>query len=353
MGLPEVVIEFQEKRSNFIHRLGRGMVAIPFVGASFTTSVVAVAAEADDVETSLGEGFPADQKETVTAEMLRAINNGASKVIAVCAKDVTTAQSLLAAQRFNYLAIGGLEDTDQTSMVTWAKGKKYCCGRNFIIIGGSALAEEPDYHIVALDDVNLTDPDMTTAAIAGILAGLSRESGTYYVVDRNTDGTGYATEDQADSDNDDGIITVFYDGEKAKLSRAVTTYYAEDPDSAYAKIRNVDAMNMIIDDITDSFIENYVGKVLNSYDKKMAMVGIINQNYLGGLANDVLDPDGVNKVDVDVEAHKELAKTIGEDVSTMTEMELRKYPTGAKVFLAGSVRFLDTMEDLKIIFVIE
>ena len=81
MGLPEVVIEFQEKRSNFIHRLGRGMVAIPFVGASFTASVVAVAAEADDVETSLGESFPADQKETVTAEMLRAINNGASKVL--------------------------------------------------------------------------------------------------------------------------------------------------------------------------------------------------------------------------------------------------------------------------------
>lgn len=353
MGLPEVAIEFQEKKSNFIHRLGRGMVAIPFVNAAFTTSVVASATDPADIAAALGETFPADQKETVTAEMQRALNGGAAKAICVCAKDATTAETLLSAQRFNHLALCNLEDNDQTAMQTWASGKNYACGRNFLIFGASSLFDEAaDGHVVAVDDTNLTEENTTSAALAGVFAGLSQESGTYYVMNRNTDGTGYATKDQADADVDKGIITVFFDGEKAKISRAVTTYYAEDPKSAFAKIRNVDAMNMIIDDINDAFVEQYVGKELNSYDRKMAFIGLINQSYLAGLEGDVLDPDGENKVDIDVEAHKELAKAAGENVGEMTEMQLRKYNTGSALYLTGTIRFLDTMEDLKIVFVI-
>ena len=351
MGLPEVVIEFREKQNNFIHRLGRGMVAIPFVNAAFTTSAVVVATDTADIATAV-TGLPEDQQDTVSAEMQRALENGASKAIAVCAKDAATVETYLSAQRFNWLAIGNLQSTDQTTVTTWAKGKNYACGRHFILMGASALADTPEVDTVSLDDTYLTDADMTTGAVCGLLGGLSDRSGTYYVVDRNTDGTGYATMEQADTLGDQGILTVFFDGEKAKLSRAETTYYAEDPNSPLAKIRNVDSRNMIIDDITDSFIENYVGQVLNSYDNKMTFIGLINQNYLGGLVGTVLDPDGVNKVDIDVEAHKELAKTAGEDVSNMTEMELRRYPTGSRIYLTGSIRFLDTMEDLKIVFVI-
>lgn len=353
MGLPQIVIEFQKKRSTFIHRLGRGMVAIPFVNAAFTTSVVASATDPADIATALGSGFPEDQKTGVTAEMTRALENGASKAIVVCAKDATTAETLLSAQRFNYLAMGNLENTDQTTLATWAEGRKYACGRNFMIFGAaSVLDEETDGHLVALDDVNLTEENSTTAAISGVFAGLSEESGTYHVMNTNTDGTGYATKDQADADNDKGIITVFFDGEKAKLSRAVTTYYAEDPESPYAKIRNVDTMNRIIDDITDSFTEQYVGKVLNNYDNKMSFIGLVNQTYLAGLAGEVLDQDGENKVDIDVEAHKKIASAKGENVDEMTEMELRRYNTGSAIYLAGSIRLLDTMEDLKIVFVI-
>lgn len=353
MGLPQIVIEFQKKRSTFIHRLGRGMVAIPFVNAAFTTSVVASATDPADIATALGSGFPEDQKTGVTAEMTRALENGASKAIVVCAKDATTAETLLSAQRFNYLAMGNLEDTDQTTLATWAKGKNYACGRNFIIMGASSVvAEEAEGHVAALDDTNLTDEDSTTAAVCGVFAGLNQASGTYHVMDTDTDGTGYATKDQADADADLGIITVFYDGEKAKISRAVTTYYAEDPDSPYAKVINVDTMNRIIDDITDSFTEQYVGKVLNSYDNKMSFIGLINQTYLAGLAGEVLDPDGENKVDIDVDAHWKIAAEKGENVDEMTEMDLRRYNTGSAIYLTGSIRLLDTMEDLKIVFVI-
>ena len=150
-----------------------------------------------------------------------------------------------------------------------------------------------------------------------------------------------------------GIVTVFYDGEKAKISRAVTTYYALDQKSPLAKIRNVDTMNMIKDDIKASFENDYVGKVPNSYANKMTLVGMINQVYLDGLKGDVLNPDYDNAVDIDVQAHKDLARNEGMVVSEMSEMDLRRYDTGSAVYLAGNICFLDTMEDLTISFVID
>lgn len=352
MGLPEIHIEFEEKKTNFIHRLGRGMVAIAFADAAYTTPKTVVCDDASAVASAVND-LPSEKKSVVEAEMMRALQNGAAKVIAVCAKDVATVESVLSAQKFNYLAIGNLQASDQSTVVTWAKARGFMCGRHFIVIGNHGLANSADAHVVALDGQNLKDSACTTAALAGVFAGLSKQSGTYYVMNPKCDGTGFATREQADSDVDKGIVTVFFDGEKAKISRAVTTFYATNPKSPLAKVRNVDTMNMIKDDIKVSFENDYVGKVPNSYANKMTLIGLINQVYLDGLKGDVLNPDYDNAVDIDVEAHKTLARSEGAVVSEMSEMDLRRYDTGSVVYLAGKICFLDTMEDLTISFVIE
>lgn len=350
MGLPEVVIEFKEKQSNFIYRLGRGIVAIPIIDAAAEAAEIVSASDSASIESAV-KNVPSTSQAAATKELTSAINAGASKAMVVIAKDVDTMKEALAPLRFNHLALGNLETATQTALNDWASARGYVCGRNFLLYAAqTALDEVKNKQVVAIDDVNLTSEKASISAIAGLLAGVGDESGTYQVIDANTTGAGYATRDQADALVDAGVVTVFYDGEKAKLSRAVTTYYAESSKSAFAKIRNVDSMNMIIDDITDSFENQYIGKVLNSYANKMAFIGLINQSYLAGLSGTVLDPDGANKIDIDVAKHKELAQAAGEDVDSMSEMDLRKYNTGANVYLTGSVRFLDTMEDLTITF---
>ena len=79
----------------------------------------------------------------------------------------------------------------------------------------------------------------------------------------------------------------------------------------------------------------------------------MNQVYLDVLKGDVLNPDYDNAVDIDVQAHKGLARHEGMVVSEMSEMDLRRYDTGSAVYLAGNICFLDTMEDLTISFVID
>lgn len=354
-GLPGTKITFEEKVNTFIQRLSRGMVAVMFVDAGFTSPTVVVATDAEDVAAAV-EGLPEEQKTVVSAEMTRALDNGAAKVLALCAADVSGVNTLAAAQRFNWLSIGELEPADQTTVVTWAEGKGFRTGRSFMLMGDHAVlddASDTTWNTVAFDDTNVTNSETTTAGLCGIFAGLSRRSGTYQVVDTKTDGTGYATMEQAADAINKGLLTVFYDGEKAKIGRAVTTYFDPDkPKKAMGKIRAVDAANMIQDDINDTFVDTYIGNSDNGYDDKMAFIGIVNQNYLAGLEGDVLNPEGENKVDIDVEMHRKLAKEAGEDVSKMSDMELRQYETGDVVYLVGSLRFMKTMEDLNIRFTV-
>lgn len=342
MGLPEVVITFREETNTFIHRLGRGVVAVPVISAGAATVVV---------EATTPAAVTTDNT-TLKSLMTAALEGGAAKAIGIVAADAEALQAALAGQRFNWLAIGELKENEQTAVAAWAKGKDYRTGRSFIVVGGDSLANAKDAHVVALDKTNVTAPLVTSARLAGILAGCGDRSGTFYVVDAKTDGAGYADRAQAEAATNAGKLCVFYDGEKAKIGRAVTTIYANDKAGAFAKIRNVDIMNMIEDDIRASFEDDYAGRILNSYDNKMSFVGIINNVYLAQLAGTALDPDGVNAVDIDVAKHEELARLAGEDVSRMTVMDLRKYPTGESVYLAGSLRLLDTMEDLHIAFVI-
>lgn len=349
MGMPEVKISFQENAQNFIKRLGRGIVAVAFIGTGFSQAKVIDLAFATELDKALGD-LPKESQEKVGRLVRGAFVGGARKVFAVCGKDVTAVTGALEGLRFNWLALGGLTPEDQETLATWAKQKDYTTGRTFILLGGEGLAKAKSGHVVALEGTYTTNEKVTSAFLAGIFAGLSDRSGTFYVVDEATDGTGYANRDQADATIDKGLLTVFYDGEKAKIGRAVTTAYAPDKKSAYAKIRNVDTMNMIVDDIKNTFYDAYVGQVLNDYDHKMGFVGQLNQVYLKGLEGSILDPGGINKVDLDLEKHAGLAAAEGMDVSTMTDQALRKYNTGEVVYLTGRLKLLDSMEDLYISF---
>ena len=100
-----------------------------------------------------------------------------------------------------------------------------------------------------------------------------------------------------------------------------------------------------IKDDTDA----YVGKVINDYDHKMLFIAAVLV-YFDEIKGNVLDRDGKNTVDIDEQYQANYATLKGEDIGEMTAMEIRKYNTGTNVVLAGSVKPVNAMEDLKITF---
>lgn len=192
-----------------------------------------------------------------------------------------------------------------------------------------------------------------TARIAGILAGLSLDrSATYYQL---TEVESVETYEDIDSLIDKGQLLLVDEGEGdgVKIARACNslTTFTTDVGQDFRFIKIVEAIDMITDDIRDTFKSDYVGKVINDYNHKMLFISAI-MVYFSGLKGNVLDnsPTAQNTVDIDEEQQKNYAILKDEDVAEMTVQQIREYNTGTNVYLTGRITPVNAMEDLTIDF---
>ena len=192
-----------------------------------------------------------------------------------------------------------------------------------------------------------------TARIAGILAGLSLDrSATYYQL---TEVESVETYEDIDSLIDKGQLLLVDEGEGdgVKIARACNslTTFTTDVGQDFRFIKIVEAIDMITDDIRDTFKSDYVGKVINDYNHKMLFISAI-MVYFSGLKGNVLDnsPTAQNTVDIDEEQQKNYAILKGENGAEMTVQQIREYNTGTNVYLTGRITPVNAMEDLTIDF---
>lgn len=214
-----------------------------------------------------------------------------------------------------------------------------------VIADGQSKSEEPEF-------ITYTAIEYT-ARIAGILAGLSLDrSATYYQL---TEVESVETYEDIDSLIDKGQLLLIDEGEGdgVKIARACNslTTFTTDVGQDFRFIKIVEAVDMITDDIRDTFKADYAGKVINDYNHKMLFISAILV-YFSGLKGNVLDnsPTAQNTVDIDEEQQKNYAIKKGENVKNMTVQQIREYNTGTNVYLTGRITPVNAMEDLTIDF---
>ena len=85
--------------------------------------------------------------------------------------------------------------------------------------------------------------------------------------------------------------------------RQVNTYTGDNEKKGedFSKIKIVDAMHLIKDDIRDTFDKYYVGKVSNTYANKQQFIAMINRVYFAELKGLVLQDTDKNRVDINIE----------------------------------------------------
>ena len=193
-----------------------------------------------------------------------------------------------------------------------------------------------------------------TARIAGILAGLSLDrSATYYELSEVVDCDAY---EDIDSHINNGELCLFdeQDGNGVKIARACNSLhtFTTDVGQDFRFIKIIEAIDMIQDDIRDTFKNDYAGKVINDYNHKMLFIAAI-MVYFRGLKGNVLDASETaqNYVDIDEAAQKDYAILHGDTVEDKTVQWIREYNTGTNVYLEGRITPVNAMEDLKIEFV--
>lgn len=264
--------------------------------------------------------------------------------------EITAALEALADENASYIALSSSADTMATKVVTWIKAQRNA-GKNVKAVLPDTAADCEGVINYATESVSVGDKSYTAdeycARIAGLLAGTPiTESATYFVLSEATDCT-RLTKEEMDNAVDAGKLILNYEDGKVRIVRAVNSLVtkSEGKGNQYKKIKLIDIMDTIRNDIKTTIKDEWIGKKANSYDNKCLLIAAI-QNYFNTLVQ-----QGVlsfANVQIDTSNNKKYLEENGVDTTEMNSEEIKQANTGDKVFLVAQIKMNDAIEDVSL-----
>lgn len=380
MGAPSIEISFVEKATSAITRGERGIVMLWVKDAlpALACNPVTVVSESD-----IPEGLSDTTVEQVKLAMIGYIN-APKKVLVYCmgiAEDAETEtvetgyrKAMTAAEtiRFDYLAVPTVEtDGKGEDIASWVKTMRETKKKKIKAVLPNVAADNEGIvnftteKSIRTETVTGKDGKKTIvdtiytaeqycARIAGLIAGTPMTiSCTYAPLQELSDCTRLTDND---APVDKGEFIIFYDGEKVKAVRGVNSFVTtiDGKGESFKKIKIVEAMDMINDDIVKAAQDSYLGKYANTYSNKCLLITAISSYFAQLKRDDIISSYSVG---LDAEAVRIYLKGKGlqatlddgaiKEVDECSDKEIITADTGANVFLTGNVKILDAMEDIK------
>ena len=345
MGLPKILIEFKTLAETFITRSERGIVAVILKDNSNTTETHTYSKESEIT------------KSHYTASNLAFLSlvfmGNPSKVIVERVStdgDISVALERLKNKQWYYLTVPGVTEEEKEIVLQFIKEQRTQFHRTFKSVLPNCAADTEGIVNFATDNIKVGTKTYTTteycARIAGILAGLPlNRSATYYVLPEVESITESETPDE---DVDSGKLILINDGTKIKIARGVNslTTFTDEKGQDFSKIKIIEAIDMIRDDVRTTFEDEFVGKVENSYDNKIVFIAAVNKYFKDLASRGVLYDKYDNMAEIDIDATREyLSKT--KDVSEWEEEAIKTANTGTNVFVKSNIQIQDAIEDMK------
>lgn len=349
MKMPNINISFSEKSQTAIKRSERGIVALILRGTVPQENPVTIFTNADVPEVAT----MVNKKQINLA--LMGYQSAPKKVIAYFitqdAENYTDALTFFKTERFDYLAVPTVETDGKTQEIaTWIKEQR--------TEGKKCKAVLPNTEADSEGVINFATPELTEnntkykteeycSRIAGIIAGTPLNiSCTYAPLPELTDCT-RMTVMEMDSAIGTGKFIVVHDGEKVKIGRGINSLTTTSDVKGYQfrKIKIVEAIDMINDDIKKTAEDNFLGKFANNYDNKCLLISAI-QNYFEELQmNGILS---YAKTEIDIKSQKDYLKANGVRVEELTDEQIKVADTSDKVFLKATIKILDAIEEIEL-----
>jgi len=344
MGLPKILIEFKTLAETIIARSERGIVAVILKDNSNTTESHTYTKESEIVKSH----FTASN----LAYLSLIFMGNPSKVIVERMQtdsDISVALERLKNKHWYYLTVPSVTDDEKDTVVEFIKNMRNTFHKTFKAVLPSCDANFEGIINFCTDNIKVGSKTYTTsefcARIAGILAGLPlNRSATYFALNEITSITESETPDE---DVDNGKLILINDGIKIKIARGVNSFtdFNDEKGEDFSKIKIIEAIDMMRDDVRTTFEDEFVGKVENSYDNKIVFVAAVNK-YFKDLANrGVLYDEFDNKAEIDIESTRQWL-SLTKDVSSWEDEKIKTANTGTYVFLKANVQVQDAIEDM-------
>ena len=352
MGMPSINISFSELANTIVKSGKRGVIAMILKVAS----VPSVNPQIINTEADIAAALDNDSKLQISLA-LKGYVNKPNKVIAYFIVDTaadlstnyTAALNYLKTVNFDYLVCPTVATDEKESVIDSYVEAERASGKLIKAVLPNSASDNEGIINFATTKVYVDSTEYNTedycSRIAGIIAGTPiNMSCTYATIDELTDCT-RLTKSNMDTAVDAGKLIVWYDGEKVKIGRGVNslTTTSSSKGDQFKKIKIVDIMDMIENDIRITCEDNYIGRFANTYDNKCLLINAIS-NYF-----DILVGDNVisnYSIDIDIDANRTYLSTHNVDVSGMSDFDIKSAYTGSNVYLKCSIKILDSVEDI-------
>lgn len=172
----------------------------------------------------------------------------------------------------------------------------------------------------------------TAAYVAGLIAGQRLNQSTTYAVTPFEDVTRRWTRPEQEQAVRNGVFLLFHDGRQVKALRGINSLVtpAAGQNNAWKKIRSIRVMDAINADLQRAAEETYIGKVNNTEEGRLALIGAVKE-YLAQLAlSSVIEASGYDVI---------LDPAYYGPSPVVT-------PEADQVFLQWNVKLTDVMEQL-------
>ena len=344
MGLPKILIEFKTLAETLITRSERGIVAVILKDNSNTALTHTYGSESEITKSHYTAA-------NLNLLSLAFLGTPAKVIVERVGTDGTIDEALerLKNKKWSYLAVPGIVDEELDTVVNFIKEQRSTYHKSFKAILPNVAADNEGIINFATDNIKAGGKTYTTAEfsmrIAGILAGLPlNRSATYYTL---PEVESIQESETPDTDVDNGKLILINDGTKIKIARGVNslTSTTETKGDDFKKIKIVEAVDMIRDDIRTTFEDDFVGKVENSYDNKIIFIAAINKYFTDLASNGVLYSQFENKAEIDIESTRAWLSQ-KKDVSAWDDEAIKTANTDTYVFVKANIQIQDAIEDL-------
>ena len=346
IGLPSVIVEFKQKASTAIQRGNTGIVAL--ILRDTQELGLHNVKGAYDIPSNLSES----NKKYINLTLLGNVTAPSKVVAYVVGEEVElkTALDCLETVDFNYLVVPAIQEDEKEVVKTFIEKM-----RNDIKVRVKAVMNlDADYEGIINSTNTATmeegeiNVDEFCCVVAGLIAGTPLAQSVTYAVPKNVLDIPSQTKEQSEERVGKGELILVKEMGKVRVARGVNSLVTTTTEKGdlFQKIKLVDTMDLIHNDIRKTCIDTYIGKVSNNYDNKCILITAIS-SYFEELAKEQLIEKDFT-IALDVEQQVKYLKSIGLDTSEMSEQEIKEANTKDKVFLMANIKLVDAMEEISL-----
>lgn len=356
LGLPSISIQFLHKSTSAIVRGSRGIVALILkdtksVGGTTINDLSEIPTDLSDTNKDLIEKAFLGNTNAPKKIELFVIDSTES---ATTNSKIGDATKYFENVTFDYLAFPSGIESDLASIVTFIKSMRDTLGIKCKAVLANSASDYEGIINVTQDDVVVGSTTYTTAQftarVAGLLAGTDLRVSCTYSELPEVDSIPYESRDDISDAIENGEFVLFKEAGKIKVARGVNslttlTSPSTPKSETFQKIKLVDIMDLISNDLRTACRDYYIGKFANSYDNKCLLIVAI-RGYLDTLVKEGLIENAT--ADIDLEQQTTYLKQKGVDVADMSESDIRQANTQDKVFIKVTCSLIDAIEDITI-----